>query len=50
MAGHRVSHANNLRKRRWLPNLQTINVRVDGKPMKKVVCTGCIRTGAIKKK
>lgn len=50
MAGHRVSHAHNLKNRRWLPNLQSINVRVDGKPMKKVVCTSCIRSGSIKKK
>jgi large subunit ribosomal protein L28 len=49
MAGHRISHAHNLKNRRWLPNLQKVNAKVDGKPVKMMVCTGCIRSGAVKK-
>jgi large subunit ribosomal protein L28 len=49
VVGHVVSHAHNLRKRRWLPNLQKVNAKVDGKPTKLVVCTGCIRSGAVQK-
>jgi large subunit ribosomal protein L28 len=48
-AGHRVSHAHNLTNRRWLPNLQKVNAKVDGKPVKMVVCTQCIKSGAVTK-
>jgi large subunit ribosomal protein L28 len=47
--GNVVSHAHNLKKRRWLPNLQKVHVKVEGKPTKLVVCTGCIRSGAVQK-
>jgi large subunit ribosomal protein L28 len=47
--GHRVSHAHNLTNRRWLPNLQKVNAKVDGKPVKMIVCTACIRSGAVTK-
>ncbi len=30
--GHNVSHAHNLTKRRWLPNLQRVRIVVDGTP------------------
>ena len=49
ITGHNVSHAHNLTKRRWLPNLQKIRVEIDGKPKKTYVCTACIRSGAAKK-
>ena len=45
--GHRVSHAHNLTKRRWEPNLQHVHVVV-GKTRKSMrVCTSCIRSGRI---
>ncbi len=47
--GNRVSHAHNLSKRRWLPNLQKIKFEQDGKVQSAYVCTGCIRTGKIRK-
>ena len=47
--GHRVSHAHNLTKRRWEPNLQHVHVVV-GKTRKSMrVCTSCIRSGRITK-
>ncbi len=46
--GHTVSHANNLTKRRWLPNLQKIRVEIDGTPQRAYVCTRCIK-GGVKK-
>ncbi|MBN1163631.1 MAG: 50S ribosomal protein L28 [Candidatus Krumholzibacteriota bacterium] len=49
MTGNSVSHAHNLNKRRWLPNLQKIRVEIKGKPIKAYVCTNCIRSGAAKK-
>ena len=49
MTGNKVSHAHNLNKRRWLPNLQKVRVKVNGKPRRLNVCTSCIRAGAIEK-
>jgi large subunit ribosomal protein L28 len=47
--GHRVSHAHNLTKRRWLPNLQKISIERAGKVESAYVCAACIRTGKVKK-
>jgi large subunit ribosomal protein L28 len=47
--GNHVSHANNRRKRRWMPNLQTVRVAVEGEPRRVKVCTGCIRSGKVVK-
>jgi large subunit ribosomal protein L28 len=49
MVGNQVSHAHNLTKRRWLPNLQKIKFESGGKVRNAYVCTGCIRTGKIRK-
>jgi large subunit ribosomal protein L28 len=47
--GNRVSHAHNLTRRRWNPNLQRVRV-IDGKTHKRMrVCTNCIRSGRITK-
>jgi large subunit ribosomal protein L28 len=47
--GNNVSHAHNVTKRRWLPNLQRMRVVIDGTPKKISVCTSCIRSGALDK-
>jgi large subunit ribosomal protein L28 len=49
MVGNTVSHAHNLNKRRWLPNLQKITVELGGKIRTVYVCTSCIRTGRVRK-
>jgi large subunit ribosomal protein L28 len=49
VAGNKISHAHNLTRRRWLPNLQTVRVKIDGTPKKMKVCTRCIRSGAVEK-
>lgn len=49
VTGNHVSHANNKRRRRWLPNLQTVRVLVDGAPRRVRVCTRCIRSSRITK-
>jgi large subunit ribosomal protein L28 len=49
MTGNKVSHAHNKTKRRWLPNLQSVRAKVDGKPKKMHVCAQCIRSGAVEK-
>ena len=47
--GNNVSHANNITKRRWNPNLQSVRALVDGKPVRLTVCTSCIKAGKVTK-
>lgn len=47
--GQNVSHANNVTKRRWEVNLQTVRATVQGQPKRLRVCTRCIRTGRVQK-
>ena len=49
LTGHNVSHAHNVTKRRWLPNLQRVRALVDGRPQHVKVCTECIRSGRVVK-
>ncbi len=47
LTGNHVSHAHNVNKRRFNPNLQTVRA-VSGKRVKKmVVCTSCIKSGRV---
>ena len=45
--GHNVSHAHNLTKRRWNPNLQTVRALVNGTPKRIKVCTSCLKAGKV---
>ncbi len=47
MAGNNVSHAHNITKRRWLPNLQRVRVLDNGVPKRIMVCTSCMKAGKI---
>lgn len=49
MVGHNVSHAHNLTKRRFNPNLQNVRALHKGRPKKMVVCTNCIKSGRVVK-
>jgi large subunit ribosomal protein L28 len=49
IVGNRISHAHNVTKRRWMPNLQRIRIMVDGTPRKMNVCVQCLRTGRVEK-
>ncbi|MFQ6113992.1 MAG: 50S ribosomal protein L28 [bacterium] len=49
MVGHHVSHAHNLTKRRWLPNLKKIRAKVNGRVKRILVCTQCIKSGRVVK-
>jgi large subunit ribosomal protein L28 len=44
-----VSHAHNLTKRKWNPNLQRVRAVVEGRPRMIDVCTRCLRSGKITK-
>ncbi|MFH2067156.1 MAG: 50S ribosomal protein L28 [Pseudomonadota bacterium] len=50
MVGSNVSHAHNVNKRRFNPNLQRVRAVLQNGSIKKIsVCTSCIKSGAIVK-
>ncbi|MDH5542475.1 MAG: 50S ribosomal protein L28 [Nitrospinota bacterium] len=49
MFGNNVSHAHNVTKRRFNPNLQSVRALVDGTVRKMKVCTNCIKSGKVTK-
>ena len=49
MSGNNVSHAHNLTKRTWNPNLQRVRALVEGQVKNLDVCTRCIRSGKVTK-
>ncbi len=49
MVGSNVSHAHNVTKRRFNPNLQSVRAMINGSPKKIVVCTTCIKKGLVVK-
>ncbi len=48
-SGNRVSHAHNVSKRRWNPNLKTVRASVAGSSRRIRVCTRCLRSGKVVK-
>jgi large subunit ribosomal protein L28 len=49
MVGHNISHAHNVTKRRFNPNLQRVRALSNGRVKKIVVCTNCIKSGYVVK-
>jgi large subunit ribosomal protein L28 len=49
MVGSNVSHAHNVTKRRFNPNLQRVRAISNGKVKKMDVCTNCIKSGNVVK-
>ena len=47
--GNRISHAHNVTKRRWEPNLRRVHAIVNGARRAILACTACIRSGKITK-
>jgi large subunit ribosomal protein L28 len=48
--GHRISHAHNLTKRRWLANLVSLRARMPGGAAQRMrVCTRCLKAGKVTK-
>ena len=47
--GNNVSHAKNKTRRRWMPNLQRIKILLNGRVMRALVCTRCIKSDRILK-
>ena len=49
MTGNNVSHAHNVTKRRFNPNLQNVRAVYKGRVQKMKVCTSCIKSGLVVK-
>ncbi|MEJ2641689.1 MAG: 50S ribosomal protein L28 [Desulfosarcinaceae bacterium] len=49
LVGCNVSHAHNVTKRRFNPNLQSVRAKHEGRVKKMVVCTNCIKSGLVVK-
>jgi large subunit ribosomal protein L28 len=47
--GNTISHAHNVRRRRWNPNLRRVKAVIGGARKHVRVCTACIRAGRVKK-
>jgi large subunit ribosomal protein L28 len=45
--GRKVSHAHNVRPRRFEPNLQSVRAVINGATKRMRVCTRCIRSSKI---
>lgn len=49
MVGSNISHAHNVTKRRFNPNLQKVRALSKGQAKSMVVCTACIKSGRVQK-
>ncbi len=49
LVGNNVSHAHNLTKRRFNPNLQKVRAVFNGQVQKISACTNCIKSGFVVK-
>ncbi|MFH1155056.1 MAG: 50S ribosomal protein L28 [Pseudomonadota bacterium] len=49
VVGNHVSHAHNLNKRRFNPNLQRVHALFEGRVQRIDVCTSCIKAGKVVK-
>ena len=47
--GHNISHAHNVTKRRFNPNIQRVRAIHNGTVKRINVCTNCIRSGQVVK-
>jgi large subunit ribosomal protein L28 len=49
LVGSNISHAHNVTKRRFNPNLQSVRAISDGRTKKIMVCTRCLKSGRVQK-
>ena len=47
--GNNISHAHNVTKRRFKPNLQSVRALKEGRVQRMTVCTSCIKSGRVVK-
>ncbi len=49
VSGNNISHAHNRTRRRWLPNLQHVRAKVNGRTKRLTVCASCIKSNRVVK-
>ncbi|WP_022852132.1 50S ribosomal protein L28 [Limisalsivibrio acetivorans] len=49
MFGHTVSHAHNVSRRVFYPNVHRMRIVQDGSVVRKKVCTKCLKAGKVEK-
>ncbi len=49
IVGSNISHAHNVTKRRFEPNLQRVRAQTDAGVRKITVCTACLKAGRVQK-
>jgi large subunit ribosomal protein L28 len=49
MVGSHISHAHNVTKRRFNPNLQRVRAVTTGRSKTLLVCTACLKSGRVQK-
>jgi large subunit ribosomal protein L28 len=49
LVGNNISHAHNVTKRRFNPNLQSVRTMYNGRVKRMRVCTNCIKSGHVVK-
>ena len=49
VTGNNISHAHNLTRRRWEPNIQNVRAKVGGRTKRLRVCTTCIKSNRVMK-
>lgn len=47
--GSRISHSHRVTKRRQLPNLQKVRVKLGGRIKTILICTKCLKAGKVQK-
>ena len=47
--GNNVSHAHNLSRRKWSPNLQRVRATINGTTRPIRVCAKCLKNGRVQK-
>ena len=47
--GYNVSHAHNKTRRRWLPNIQPVRAKVNGRTVRMHVCASCLKSNKVQK-
>jgi large subunit ribosomal protein L28 len=47
--GRNISHAHNVTKRRWNPNLQNVRASINGATKKIRICSSCLKAGKVLK-
>ncbi|MBN2355419.1 50S ribosomal protein L28 [candidate division KSB1 bacterium] len=47
LVGNKVSHAHNLNKTRWMPNIKKMRIVEKGSTRHAYVCSRCLRAGKV---